>query len=95
MCDELLQHHIANRIRTHPPRLIFHWLPAPVFDAFRLLRGRRPFLLRLQQRVDRSSDALLFFATREWIWTGSATQELREDFLSSRDREEFDFDISR
>ena len=70
-----------------------HTIPAHLCDTVLWLMGRKPFMVRLVQKMHKGSRAVEYFAVNEWEWEQNNVTQLRED-ISHTDRQNFNFDVS-
>ncbi|KAK9505236.1 hypothetical protein O3M35_009331 [Rhynocoris fuscipes] len=74
--------------------ILYQKLPAYIIDSIAWLTGRKPIMLRIQDKIIRAMRIIEFFTTREFLFTNENTMELI-DFLHDEDRIEFDFDVRK
>lgn len=72
--------------------LTMHRLPALVIDTLIRLSGRAPFMGKIITRLEKATEALEFFSTRQWKWDTDNMQELEKN-LDPEDRDNFGMDI--
>uniref|UniRef100_A0A8D8Q326 Fatty acyl-CoA reductase n=1 Tax=Cacopsylla melanoneura TaxID=428564 RepID=A0A8D8Q326_9HEMI len=70
-----------------------HRLPAHVLDVFSLLTGKKPFMVRIQNKLDKAAKCLEYFSTQEWRFLDENVRELNAS-LSVEDRRVFSFDVT-
>merc|ERR1712226_1411580 len=73
-------------------QLLFHYGPAQCVDLLCWAVGRKPFLVRVSELMQKSSKALETFTTNSWSWSNTNTVALEAD-LTEEDRTVFGFDI--
>ena len=73
--------------------MLVHRLPAHVLDSLFRLVGKKPFLNRLYDKIDKATAALNYFTTNDWTWGESNLGHL-EGAMHEFDRREFNFDVS-
>lgn len=73
-------------------QLLFHYGPAHGFDLVMRILGKKPFLVRISDMMQKSTSALEPFTTNSWNWSNDNVLKL-SDSLSKEDREVFGFDI--
>lgn len=81
-----------NRWRLWFITLIQHYLPASLIDAYSLIRGKKPRMMRLYQRIHKAVNTLKFFTMHEWKFDMTNTLSLMEK-MSPEDLKMFNFDI--
>ncbi|XP_003745037.1 fatty acyl-CoA reductase 1 [Galendromus occidentalis] len=87
------QPRITTHKGLHKIRLFLqHYVPAQVVDAALRLARKKPMAAKLYQRLSASMDLLEFFATNEWVFDNTNTQNLFAG-LHKSDKDEFNFDV--
>ncbi|KAL4711226.1 hypothetical protein ACJJTC_019067 [Scirpophaga incertulas] len=81
----LLQHQIAL--------FLTHILPAYLVDLLLYLVGKKPFMIKLQKRINYGLDVLQYYTTKEWHFKNENYLELRKKILN-KDNETFYTDLS-
>lgn len=56
--------------------LFFHLMPAYFIDALAMLCGRKPFMVRIQRRIQGGLAALQYYTMREWSFPNTRMREL-------------------
>ena len=74
----------------HP---LLHLLPALLIDTYRRVIGKKPMMMRLYDKVNRSSIAYVFFSSNGWVWDIDNSLQLN-DMLREEDREAFDLRLT-
>ena len=73
-------------------QLFFHYGPAHGVDLICRLVGRKPFLTRISDKMQKSTKVLELFFTGSWTWSNDNLLSL-EASLTEEDRRTFGFDI--
>jgi len=73
-------------------QLLFHYGPAHCVDLLCWATGKKPFLVRISDLMQKSAKALETFTTNSWSWSNDNTLALEAD-LTEEDRQMFGFDI--
>ncbi|XP_017888866.1 putative fatty acyl-CoA reductase CG5065 isoform X2 [Ceratina calcarata] len=71
--------------------LFFHLLPAYFLDGLIVLTGNKPFLVKVQRRVNAGIELVQYYTTKQWDFRNDRMRHLQEE-LNSSDREEFFMD---
>lgn len=69
-----------------------HTLPAHILDTFARLKGSRPIMVRVHEKLYKASKCLEYFSTHQWNFRDNNVRQLVEQ-LTSEDREIFMFDV--
>ncbi|XP_054266767.1 putative fatty acyl-CoA reductase CG5065 isoform X1 [Macrosteles quadrilineatus] len=72
---------------------VFHLAPACVLDAFSLLTGQKPIMLKIHKKLQRAVTCLEYFTTNEWKFMNDNMAQLMKE-MHPADREKFNFNIS-
>ncbi|XP_026282586.2 putative fatty acyl-CoA reductase CG5065 isoform X1 [Frankliniella occidentalis] len=72
--------------------LAFHTIPAYIMDAAARLSGKKPIMVKIQQRLSKAVQCLQFFTTGEWQFSDDNVQALMGE-MTPADRKVFDFDV--
>ncbi|CAG4967793.1 unnamed protein product [Colias eurytheme] len=83
----------SNRLKHSVLSLLQHRAPAAALDALATAAGRKPTMIRVQNKLEKASACLEYFTTRQWAFADGNVRELCAS-LAPRDRESFDFDVS-
>ncbi|XP_045508563.1 putative fatty acyl-CoA reductase CG5065 [Colias croceus] len=83
----------SNRLKHSVLSLLQHRAPAAALDALATAAGRKPTMIRVQNKLEKASACLEYFTTRQWAFADGNVRELCAS-LAPRDREAFDFDVS-
>nr|CAB3244729.1 fatty acyl-CoA reductase 1 [Phallusia mammillata] len=70
---------------------VYEYLPAYVFDLGLTMVGRKPMVMRLNQRIATNVKVLQFFISNQWNWDVTKTMHLMSQ-LNSSDQQSFNFD---
>lgn len=71
---------------------LYHYIPAHLFDTIRFLTGKKPFMVRAQQKISRSIEGYRPFTTKSWTWTQHNVDQMSAE-MTDADREQFFFDF--
>lgn len=74
--------------------IFFHYMPAYILDSLMFICGKKPFLIRTQNKISDGLKVLQYYTTKPWIFNNERLIGLR-DKLNSYDREVFDFDMRK
>eukprot|EP00042_Codosiga_hollandica_P041548 m.370617 g.370617 ORF g.370617 m.370617 type:complete len:518 (-) comp56134_c1_seq2:44-1597(-) len=69
-----------------------HYIPAYAVDWAMQLFGSKPKMLRLYNKLDRTSQELMFFTSTSWTWETHGKDTIHQA-LTQHDREVFNFDV--
>jgi len=72
--------------------LVLHELPAHVTDLVCKAVGKKPFAVRLCNKMHRGMRSLEYFTTHEWTWESGNTKNLAKT-METKDRETFYFQL--
>lgn len=93
----VLWHYFFNMTPSkwfHQFTIIFlHYLPAHIVDFIARCIGKKPMLVNGYKKIDKFSEVISYFSTREWNFTNHNTQSLWQR-LDARDKQMFDFDMA-
>jgi len=73
-------------------QLLFHYGPAHAVDLICNMIGKKPFLVRISNMMQKSTKALEPFTTNSWNFSSTNVTKLEKE-LTTEDREVFGFDI--
>jgi len=73
-------------------QLLFHYGPAHLVDLLCRLTGKKPFLVKISNMMQKSTKALEPFTTNSWNWSNNNMVKLQEE-LTKEDKAVFGFDI--
>ncbi|XP_050540836.1 fatty acyl-CoA reductase wat-like isoform X3 [Daktulosphaira vitifoliae] len=73
--------------------LLLHTIPGYLFDLLAKITRRKPILGKIYQKTKKASEALVFFAHRQWDFRNDNTQALWSE-LSESDKDKFFFDMN-
>ncbi|KAK6645006.1 hypothetical protein RUM43_001282 [Polyplax serrata] len=82
----------SSKIVNNICKSVFHIIPAYIIDAFSIITGRKPMMVRIQQKFQKAISVLEFFTTHEWKFHSSNVRNLLLK-LSENDRRIFNFDV--
>ncbi|XP_043481873.1 putative fatty acyl-CoA reductase CG5065 [Leptopilina heterotoma] len=71
-----------------------HTLPAHILDFIAKLKGSKPFMVRIQAKLDKAASCLEYFSTQQWNFKDDNVRRLDAQ-LSQQDRETFTFDVKQ
>lgn len=69
-----------------------HVIPAHVLDFFSRIVGKKPIMVRVQNKLDKAVKCLEYFSTQQWRFTDENVRHLN-GLLSPEDRRVFHFDV--
>ncbi|XP_021926220.1 putative fatty acyl-CoA reductase CG5065 [Zootermopsis nevadensis] len=72
--------------------IFFHFLPAYLIDFVVTLFGKKPFMVKIQRRIQGGLDVLQYYTTKEWVFRNDVYKSLSES-MTERDRETFYTDV--
>ncbi|XP_063372365.1 putative fatty acyl-CoA reductase CG5065 [Cydia splendana] len=81
-----------NRLKHSTLSLIEHRAPAFVMDTFARATGKKPMMMRVQNKLEKAAACLEYFTTRQWAFADDNVQALCTA-LSPEDRRIFDFNV--
>jgi len=81
---------IADRVC----RVLYHFIPALLFDVGLRLVGKKPYMWKLISKMTKAMRALEFFSTREWDWTNDNVHRLNQE-LTDTDKQLFNCDLKK
>ncbi|XP_076163787.1 putative fatty acyl-CoA reductase CG5065 isoform X2 [Ptiloglossa arizonensis] len=73
--------------------VLFHFLPAYMLDTIIVLTGNKPFLVKVQHRVNAGIELVQYYTTKEWIFRNERMKKLQLE-LNPSDKEEFCMDMT-
>ncbi|XP_067132590.1 putative fatty acyl-CoA reductase CG5065 [Centruroides vittatus] len=79
-----------NRVCT----VMQHQFPAMLTDLFQVAVGRKPKMVNVYEKFHKTVNVLEYFCNREWKFYSNNMEKLIET-MSSEDKQNFDFDISK
>ncbi|XP_020291385.1 putative fatty acyl-CoA reductase CG5065 [Pseudomyrmex gracilis] len=71
--------------------ILFHIIPAYFLDSLLLLTGKKPFLIRVQNRVKTGLELLQYYTMKQWIFRNDNLRDLQQRLCPS-DRDTFFMD---
>ncbi|XP_037814873.1 putative fatty acyl-CoA reductase CG5065 [Lucilia sericata] len=72
---------------------ILHYIPAYILDIIARFAGKKPFVVKVQNKIAKAVDCLQYFATHQWQFKDDNVYALLQT-LSPKDRETFVFDVT-
>ncbi|XP_014231220.1 fatty acyl-CoA reductase wat-like [Trichogramma pretiosum] len=81
-----------NRLWHNVSKVLFHWVPAYMYDGLALLTGQEPKMRAMYEKVHKMSDVVSYFSTREWNFANDNVHAMWKR-LDEADRELFGFDM--
>lgn len=85
----------TNRIVNNIKRLCYHSLPAALIDSFSVLRGEKPKMSMMVEKVHDFMDRAEWVTACEWRFKADNMQELVRVVKKAEDGAEFNCDISK
>lgn len=82
----------GNRMKHTILSMLEHRIPAVILDMFSRIRGKKPIMTRMQNKLDKAAACLEYFTTRQWSFADDNVQALCYA-LSTEDRQTFDFNV--
>jgi len=83
---------VQNRFVFNILNYSFHFIPAFFLDGWRMLQGKKPFMLRAARKLDRAMGALTHFTMNEWFFSNGTTNSLLAE-LSEEDKRVYFMDV--
>ncbi|XP_023227144.1 putative fatty acyl-CoA reductase CG5065 [Centruroides sculpturatus] len=71
-----------------------HQFPALLTDIFQVAIGKKPKMMKVYNNVHKTMSTLEYFCMRDWKFRSRNVEELLET-MSKKDKQNFDFDISK
>lgn len=71
-----------------------HFLPAYMIDVFSRIAGKKPIMVRVQNKLFKAAKCLEYFSTRQWRFIDENVR-LLNGTLSAEDKAEFPFDVTQ
>ncbi|XP_069702746.1 putative fatty acyl-CoA reductase CG5065 [Periplaneta americana] len=72
--------------------IFFHFLPAYFIDFLVTLCGKKPFMVKIQRRIQGGLDVLQYYTTKQWVFKNDNLKALA-GALTDKDRESFYTDV--
>lgn len=85
----------TNRYLDKFYRITLHYFPAYVLDFVTKLIGGKPLLAKIFRKFDTMAAVLERFVLNEWTFADDNRLTMIRDFMNEKDRQLFDFDISK
>ncbi|XP_075988618.1 putative fatty acyl-CoA reductase CG5065 [Anticarsia gemmatalis] len=82
----------SNRLKHGTLSLLQHRAPAAVMDLVATATGKKPMMVRVQNKLEKAAACLEYFTTRQWAFADDNVQALCAS-LSPDDRRTFDFNV--
>ncbi|XP_066999397.2 putative fatty acyl-CoA reductase CG5065 isoform X2 [Anabrus simplex] len=82
----------SSRLMNSVCVVAFHTIPAYVIDLASRLVGKKPIMVRIQDKLQRALHCLEYFTTHEWNFSNNNVHLLMAQ-MHPRDQEIFNFDI--
>lgn len=84
----------ASRTLNALNQYLLHWVPAYILDSFVWLTGRKPIMLRIQDKLSKAATCLEYFTMNEWRFDDGNVRTLAMT-LNEADKKEFCFDVAK
>ncbi|XP_063218800.1 putative fatty acyl-CoA reductase CG5065 [Bacillus rossius redtenbacheri] len=84
----------TSRVAHNLCVFFFHFIPAYFIDALLMLMGQKPFMVRVQRRVQGGLQMLQYYTTKVFVFRNDNLHALSQS-LAPRDRRTFYTDVSR
>ncbi|XP_047097189.1 putative fatty acyl-CoA reductase CG5065 [Schistocerca piceifrons] len=107
LCFLYMRSHPVNDVLWYPDgtchthrvvNAIFRWtlhvLPAYAMDFARRISGKKPLMVRTQEKLDKAACCLEYFSTQQWQFKDDNVRQLFS-VLSAEDRKIFPFDVQQ
>lgn len=75
-------------------KFFLHYIPAYTIDLLTRIKGGKPMLVKVYQKLDQASKVLAAFTMNQWTFEDTNRRFLMNQLMSDKDRALFDFDIS-
>ncbi|CAB3233823.1 unnamed protein product [Arctia plantaginis] len=82
----------SNRLKHGTLSLLQHRAPALAMDLVSSATGKKPMMVRVQNKLEKAAACLEYFTTRQWAFADDNVQALCTS-LSPEDRRTFDFNV--
>ncbi|KAI8433367.1 hypothetical protein MSG28_015408 [Choristoneura fumiferana] len=82
----------SNRLKHSALSLLEHRAPAFVMDLVARATGKKPMMMRVQNKLEKAAACLEYFTTRQWAFADDNVQALCAA-LSPEDTRTFDFNV--
>ncbi|KAF9810377.1 hypothetical protein SFRURICE_008633 [Spodoptera frugiperda] len=82
----------SNRLKHGTLSLLQHRAPAAIMDLVSTATGKKPMMVRVQNKLEKAAACLEYFTTRQWAFADDNVQALCAS-LSPDDRRTFDFNV--
>lgn len=81
-----------NRPANTIQGFLVHYIPAYFIDLFTWFMGKRPIMIKIQNKLAKAVECLEYFTTHQWRWQDDNVRNLLT-YMSPKDRENFKFDV--
>lgn len=81
-----------NRLLNAMHSILAHYVPAYILDILARMAGKKPIMIKVQDKLAKSVECLEYFTTHQWKFHGENVLALL-DALNERDRQQFQFDV--
>jgi len=81
-----------NRYINRMFELVYHYGPFTFGDMVMKLLGQKPYLLKISNRLQKTSNVLAPFLSNAWVWSRENVDTLEKE-MSDQDKEEFGFNL--
>jgi len=83
---------VSNKYVFSVLKFLLHFVPAGAVDGLRILRGKKPFMLRAAKKLDRAMGALTHFTTNQWFFSSKSMEHLANQ-LSETDKKVYNVSV--
>ncbi|XP_046383094.1 putative fatty acyl-CoA reductase CG5065 [Ischnura elegans] len=73
--------------------ILFHYFPAYLLDFLITICGKKPFMVRIQNRIQGGLEILQYYTTKEWVFENTNFLSLWKD-MTSQDKNIFPIDMT-
>ncbi|CRK97592.1 CLUMA_CG010977, isoform A [Clunio marinus] len=81
-----------NRFLNAIHSVLAHYIPAYILDILARMAGKKPIMIKVQDKLAKSVQCLEYFTTHQWKFHGDNVVALL-DALTQDDRQNFQFDV--
>ncbi|KAG5682030.1 hypothetical protein PVAND_011422 [Polypedilum vanderplanki] len=81
-----------NRTLNTIHSILAHYIPAYILDILARIAGRKPIMIKVQDKLAKSVQCLEYFTTHQWKFHSDNVQVLL-DSMNEKDKNEFQFDV--
>ncbi|XP_055319042.1 putative fatty acyl-CoA reductase CG5065 [Sitodiplosis mosellana] len=82
-----------NRFINAIQGYLVHYIPAYFLDMFAWAMGKKPIMIKIQNKLEKAVGCLEYFTTHQWRFTDDNVRELLTH-MSATDRSTFQFDVT-